>query len=95
MYKKRAHDFICSAPSLNSIPLIQLKSSVYKNKYRRIVVEIRELSNSIREISFFLFHFHVSRAVMTPNRKCRLLLVQPLASKGLCMSAVLLILVPP
>ena len=51
MYKKRAHDFICSAPSLNSIPLIQLKSSVYKNKYRRIVVEIRELSNSIREIS--------------------------------------------
>ena len=60
MYKKRAHDFICSAPSLNSIPLIQLKSSVYKNKYRRIVVEIRELSNSIREISFFLFHFHVA-----------------------------------
>ena len=57
MYKKRAHDFICSAPSLNSIPLIQLKSSVYKNKYRRIVVEIRELSNSIREISFFSFPF--------------------------------------
>ena len=27
--------------------------------------EIRELSNSIREISFFLFHFHVSRAVIT------------------------------
>ena len=38
MYKKRVHDFICSAPSLNSIPLIQLNSSVYKNKYRRIVV---------------------------------------------------------
>ena len=57
MYKKRAHDFICSAPSLNSILLIQLKSSVYKNKYRRIVVEIRELSNSIREISSFFFHF--------------------------------------
>ena len=75
VYKKRAHDFICSAPSLNSMPLIQLKSSVYKNKYRRIVVEIREISNLIREISFFLFHFHVSRAVITPNRKCRLLLV--------------------